>query len=377
MNKSLKIFFLFYFLFTVNNTNPKLKLSHPSGNILISGSLEVTGTTNVLGTILCLSNVNAKNLVTSNVNCNFNTTPLSTETSPSINFGSPNTTNTIVLKGLLERNDFSNFLVTDESGKLFQKNIQFEENFQNKTLPKIIDNIDKLYLQSIINYTAPAVTIVPQNTNLTINTINTSSIELVGQNIFLNFKYISTSHDSIYFITPLINTNNTITANTAYFEKNLTLANFQTSQNTSSMTFFGDLNLNSGIHILGPINIDGNQITLSSSEPIAMPSSNIQLYGISETTENLDGFLGLNQNNELLQITNTPSFLSVNFNSPDGQTMTIKPDTNQQTETLVFTNTDETGITLMSNTLYINGTITTKDQSPIIFNSEVFFFTPQ
>lgn len=377
MNKSLKIFFLFYFLFTIDNTNPTLKLSNVSENILISGSLEVKGTTNVLGTILCLNNVNAKDLITLNVNCNFNTTPLSIETSPSINFGSPDTTNTIILKGLLERNDFSNFLVTDESGKLFQKNIQFEEGIQNKILPKIIDNIDKLYLQSIINYTAPAVTIIPQNTDLTINTINTSSIELVGQNIFLNFKYISTSHDGIYFIIPLINTNNTITANTAYFEKNLTLSNFKTSQDNSSMTFFGDFNLNSGIHILGPINIDGNQITFSSSEPIAMPSSNIKLYGIPETTEVFDGLLGLNQNNELLKITTTPSFFFVNFNSPDGQTLTIKPDTDQENKTLIFTNADTADITLMSNTLFINGTITTKDLSPIVFNSEVFFFSPQ
>lgn len=376
MNKSLKTFFLFYFLFTIHNTNPKLKLSNVSGNILISGSLEVTGKTNVLGTILCLNNVNVKDFVTLNVNCNFNTSPLSIETSPSINFGSSDTTNTILLKGLLERNDFLNFLVTDESGKLFQKNIQFEEKSQNKTLPKTIDNIDKLFLQSIINYTAPAVTIVPQNRDLTINTINTSSIELVGQNIFLNFQYISTSHDAINFNVPLLNTNNTITANTTYFEKNLTLANFQTSQDASSITFFGDFNLNSGIHILGPINIDGNQITFSSAEPIFMPSSNIQLYGISET-EDFKELLGLNQNNELLKITNTPSYILVNFNSPNGQTMTIKPDTSQQTKTLIFTNADTADITLMGNTIFINGTITTKDLSPIVFNSEVFFFTPQ
>ncbi len=376
MNKSLKTFFLFYFLFTINNINPKLKFSNASGNILISGSLEVTGITNVVGTILCLNNVNVKDFVTLNANCNFNTNPLSIETNPSTNFGSSDTTNTILLKGLLERNDFSNFLVTDESGKLFQKNIQFEEKPQNKTLPKIIDNIDKLFLKSIINYTASTITIVPQNKDLTINTINTSSIELVGQNIFLNFKYISTSHDAIDFNVPLLNTNNTITANTTYFEKNLTLANFQTSQDTTSMTFFGDCNLNSGIHILGPININGNQITLSSTEPIAMPSNNIKLYGISETTETLDALLGLNQNNELLKITNTPSYILVNFNSPNGQTMTIKPDTSQQTEMLIFTSTDTAGIKLMSNTLFVNGTITTKDQSPIVFNSKVFFLTP-
>lgn len=376
MNKSLNIFFLLYFLLTINQTNPKLQLPDTSGEIIISGSLEVTGTTNVLGTILCLNNVNTKNFVTLNTNCNFNTNPLSTETTPSINFGSQDTTNTIILKGLLERNDFPNFLVTDESGKIFQKNIQFEEEYHDKIVSITIDNIDKLYLESIINYTNPTITILPQNTDLTINTLNKSSIELIGQNIFLNFQNISTSHDAIYFTVPLINTNNTITANNAYFEENLTLSNFQISQGTS-MTFFGDCNLNSGTHILGPINIDGNQITLSSVEPIAMPSSNIQLYGVSETTETIDGLLGLNQNNELLEITDPPSFLFVNLNSPDGQTMTIKQDISQKTETLIFTNTDSSGITLMSNTIYINGTITTADQSPIVFNSEVFFLSPE
>ncbi len=376
MNKSLNIFFLLYFLLTINQTNPKLQLPDTSGEIIISGSLEVTGTTNVLGTILCLNNVNTKNFVTLNTNCNFNTNPLSTETTPSINFGSPDTTNTIILKGLLERNDFPNFLVTDESGKIFQKNIQFEEEYHDKIVSITIDNIDKLYLESIINYTNPTITILPQNTDLTINTLNKSSIELIGQNIFLNFQNISTSHDAIYFTVPLINTNNTITANNAYFEENLTLSNFQISQGTS-MTFFGDCNLNSGTHILGPINIDGNQITLSSVEPIAMPSSNIQLYGVSETTETIDGLLGLNQNNELLEITDPPSFLFVNLNSPDGQTMTIKQDISQKTETLIFTNTDSSGIKLMSNTIYINGTITTADQSPIVFNSEVFFLSPE
>ena len=376
MNKSLNIFFLLYFLLTINQTNPKLQLPDTSGEIIISGSLEVTGTTNVLGTILCLNNVNTKNFVTLNTNCNFNTNPLSTETTPSINFGSQDTTNTIILKGLLERNDFPNFLVTDESGKIFQKNIQFEEEYHDKIVSITIDNIDKLYLESIINYTNPTITILPQNTDLTINTLNKSSIELVGQNIVLNFQSINTSHDAIYFSVPIINTNNTITANNAYFEENLTLSNFQISQGTS-MTFFGDCNLNSGTHILGPINIDGNQITLSSVEPIAMPSSNIQLYGVSETTETIDGLLGLNQNNELLEITDPPSFLFVNLNSPDGQTMTIKQDISQKTETLIFTNTDSSGIKFMSNTIYINGTITTADQSPIVFNSEVFFLSPE
>jgi hypothetical protein len=376
MNKSLNIFFLLYFLLTINQTNPKLQLPDTSGEIIISGSLEVTGTTNVLGTILCLNNVNTKNFVTLNTNCNFNTNPLSTETTPSINFGSPDTTNTIILKGLLERNDFPNFLVTDESGKIFQKNIQLEEEYHDKIVSITIDNIDKLYLESIINYTNPTITILPQNTDLTINTLNKSSIELVGQNIVLNFQSINTSHDAIYFSVPIINTNNTITANNAYFEENLTLSNFQISQG-ASMTFFGDCNLNSGTHILGPINIDGNQITLSSVEPIAMPSSNIQLYGVSETTETIDGLLGLNQNNELLEITDPPSFLFVNLNSPDGQTMTIKQDISQKTETLIFTNTDSSGIKFMSNTIYINGTITTADQSPIVFNSEVFFLSPE
>lgn len=376
MNKSLNIFFLLYFLLTINQTNPKLQLPDTSGEIIISGSLEVTGTTNVLGTILCLNNVNTKNFVTLNTNCNFNTNPLSTETTPSINFGSQDTTNTIILKGLLERNDFPNFLVTDESGKIFQKNIQLEEEYHDKIVSITIDNIDKLYLESIINYTNPTITILPQNTDLTINTLNKSSIELVGQNIVLNFQSINTSHDAIYFSVPIINTNNTITANNAYFEENLTLSNFQISQG-ASMTFFGDCNLNSGTHILGPINIDGNQITLSSVEPIAMPSSNIQLYGVSETTETIDGLLGLNQNNELLEITDPPSFLFVNLNSPDGQTMTIKQDISQKTETLIFTNTDSSGIKFMSNTIYINGTITTADQSPIVFNSEVFFLSPE
>lgn len=376
MNKSLNIFFLLYFLLTINQTNPKLQLPDTSEEIIISGSLEVTGTTNVLGTILCLNNVNTKNFVTLNTNCNFNTNPLSTETTPSINFGSPDTTNTIILKGLLERNDFPNFLVTDESGKIFQKNIQLEEEYHDKIVSITIDNIDKLYLESIINYTNPTITILPQNTDLTINTLNKSSIELVGQNIVLNFQSINTSHDAIYFSVPIINTNNTITANNAYFEENLTLSNFQISQG-ASMTFFGDCNLNSGTHILGPINIDGNQITLSSVEPIAMPSSNIQLYGVSETTETIDGLLGLNQNNELLEITDPPSFLFVNLNSPDGQTMTIKQDISQKTETLIFTNTDSSGIKFMSNTIYINGTITTADQSPIVFNSEVFFLSPE
>ena len=376
MNKSLNIFFLLYFLLTIKQTNPKLQLPDTSGEIIISGSLEVTGTTNVLGTILCLNNVNTKNFVTLNTNCNFNTNPLSTETTPSINFGSPDTTNTIILKGLLERNDFPNFLVTDESGKIFQKNIQFEEEYHDKIVSIKIDNINKLYLESIINYTNPTITILPQNTDLTINTLNKSSIELVGQNIVLNFQSINTSHDAIYFSVPIINTNNTITANNAYFEENLTLSNFQISQGTS-MTFFGDCNLNSETHILGPINIDGNQITLSSVEPIAMPSSNIQLYGVSKTTETIDGLLGLNQNNELLEITDPPSFLFVNLNSPDGQTITIKQDISQKTETLILTNTDLSGITLISNTIYINGTITTADESPIVFNSEVFFLSPE
>jgi hypothetical protein len=378
MNKSLQRFFLASLICFVQNSPKKINNQLTNGgNITISGTLDTQGTTNIIGTILCLSNTLIKDLSATNVNCYFNTNPVSSSDSPSINFGSGNTTNTIILKGLLEQNNLTSFVVLDELGQLFQKKIQIE-NEEVKTAPQNIDNIDKLYLQTIINYTDPALTILPKDTNnLIINTMNTASITLAGKTIYLNCNQISTSHDTIYFPVPVINTDNNITTNAVYLEQNLTLQHLE-MPSLYTMTFFGDMAMNTkNIRILGLTTIDGNTINITSNDPsILAQTNNITLYGIPTIADNglIDGILGLNSNQELCQIDTDIPLLFEEISSPDGETLTIERLYNY-TDTAIFQNDVSDGITIAGETIYINGEIKTADNNPITFTSEVFFIT--
>lgn len=373
------IFFVFSFYLT-NNTKISLivrindtrhlyfykNLPFNSYTILLN-SLATQGESILGGKASFLNGIMIQNGFSSNnTNYNINTNSFSNNTNNTFILGNTQNSNNITINGLLSNEQLNTYLIIDSSGMVYQKTIT------NKKFLEDPSNINSLYLTNIAQYQEELLTITgDQQNQLTINSPSQNYIQILGNNILLNFNSINSIHDAISFLCPVNIGNNILNTDLMTIPKNITINNLT----TTGIVFTANQDLSIEKNDLANItftsnginNIDGTRILFLSTNPIAFFSQLITLTGLNQTNNLNFNFLTLDNTNQLCQ-TNEPeinnSFININSSQ--------NTDLNINATTSITMNNQNNTIIINGTTIFLNGNINSSAQN-MIFNSIVVF----